>query len=153
MASCFLLVVAILFPSLTVNSVLPSPPYYYLSSSFADYKPADFVHKKWHIEAGLGNGFNDLFEKQDGDSQLSGGMGKRAWNSQFSGGMGKRAWNNQFTGGMGKRAWNSHFSGGMGKRGWIRSFSGGAWQVNQFGLRGNETKVDNRCLKKQTFIE
>ena len=119
-----MLVVAV-FSSLTVNSALPSPPSYYLSSSFEDYKPADFVHKKSHIEAGLGNGFNDLFEKQDGDSQLSGGMDKRAWNSQFSGGMGKRAWNNQFTGGMGKRAWNSHFSGGMGKRGWIRSFSGG----------------------------
>ena len=138
MAGCFLLVVAILFSSLTINSALPSPPSYYLSSSFADYKPADFVHKKWRVEAGLGNGFEDLFKKQDGDSQPSGGMGKRAWNSQFSGGMGKRAWNsqliggmgkmawnNQFTGGMGKRAWNSHFSGGMGKRGWIRSFSGG----------------------------
>ena len=125
MAGCFLLVVAILFSSLTINSALPSPPSYYLSSSFADYKPADFVHKKWRVEAGLGNGFEDLFKKQDGDSQLSGGMGKRAWNNQFTGGMGKRAWNSQFSGGMGKRAWNSHFSGGMGKRGWIRSFSGG----------------------------
>ena len=97
-----MLVVAILFPSLTVNSALPSPPYYYLSSSFEDYKPADFVHKKSHIEAGLGNGFNDLFEKQDGDSQHSGGMGKRAWNSHFSGGMGKRGWIRSFSGGLGK---------------------------------------------------
>merc|ERR1712107_454434 len=118
MAGCFLLVVAILFSSLTINSALPSPPSYYLSSSFADYKPAVFVHKKWRVEAGLGNGFEDLFKKQDGDSHFSGGMGKRAWNSQLIGGMGKMAWNDQFTGGMGKRAWNSHFSGGMGKRGW-----------------------------------
>merc|ERR1712037_238312 len=128
MAVCCSLLLAIIFPSLSITSstflaissstFLSFPITFAIAANNLDRPDLESTKRPW----------NHQFNGRVGEWTWNGSAGKfrkRAWNSQFSGGMGKRAWNSQFNGGMGKRAWNSQFSGGMGKRAWVRSFSGG----------------------------
>ena len=148
LAICSMLLITIIFPSLTItaSTFLSLPINFASAGNYLDDQPAaDLVRRKYfllsckHFKCFNSCIFNFFKEspRRSWKHQFNGRVVERTWigsggkfekrarNSQFSGGMGKRAWNSQFSGGMGKRAWNSQFSGGMGKRAWVRSFSGG----------------------------